>query len=198
MKTRIFTLSILLMSALALNAQSDQKLAFGVQAGVNFQNLNGLDIFGNELENSLSTGFHAGVNAIIPIAPEFYFQPGLQFSQKGAKNTLVVVEIKYNISYIELPLNLLYRGALGDGFVLVGFGPYLGYAVSAKAVAGDVKTDMDIKSFDAGAGIYAGYETAMGLYFQFNTQYGLLNMNTDDNASKRNNVGFGLSLGYRL
>ena len=198
MKTKLFTILILLWSALSLSAQGDQKVLFGLQAGVNFQNLNGKDILGNELENSLATGFHAGLNAIIPIAPEFYFQPVLQFSQKGAKNTIVVVDVNYKISYIEMPLNLLYRGALGDGYVLLGFGPYVGYAVKAIAVAGDVETDMDIKAFDAGAGVYAGYETALGLYFQLNTQYGLLNINPDDNNSVRKNVGFGLSLSYRF
>ena len=135
---------------------------------------------------------------IIPIAPDFYFQPVLQFSRKGAKNTIAIVEIDYKISYVELPLNLLYRGALGNGFVLLGFGPYVGYAVNATATAGDVDTDMDIKALDAGAGVYAGYETGLGLYFQLNTQYGLLNMNPDDDDSVMKNVGFGLSLGYRF
>ncbi|MEN8230441.1 MAG: porin family protein [Bacteroidota bacterium] len=198
MKTKLLTVSILLLSALALCAQGDQKMAFGVQAGVNIQNLNGQDILGNKLDNSLATGFHAGVNVMIPVAPDFYFQPGLQFSQKGAKNTVVAVDINYKISYVELPLNLLYRGALGNGYVLLGFGPYVGYAVKATSVVGDTKTDMDIKALDAGAGIYAGYETGMGLYLQLNTQYGLLNMNPNDDDSVMKNVGFGLSLGYRF
>jgi len=60
-----------------------------------------------------------------------------------------------------------------------------------------------MKAFDAGAGVYAGYETALGLYFQLNTQLGLLNINSKDNRTPDSeavvkNVGFGLAVGYRF
>jgi len=58
----------------------------GIQGGINFQNINGKDGSGEKLTNSLITGFHAGVNINIPVATDFYFQPGLLFSVKGSKN----------------------------------------------------------------------------------------------------------------
>ncbi|HDR68204.1 MAG TPA: PorT family protein [Bacteroidaceae bacterium] len=200
MKTKFLFIcvAVLILSVITGLSVNGQKTSFAIQAGANFQNLNGKDAGGDKLENSIAPGFHAGVNVIVPVAPDFYFQPGLQFSRKGAKNTSGLSDIKYNISYVELPLNLLYRGQLGNGYVLLGFGPYVGYAVKAVEVVGDVDADMDLKAFDAGAGVYAGYETGMGIYFQLNTQYGLLNLSTKDDDSLWRNVGFGLSLGYRF
>jgi len=197
-KSLLFSVAILFITVITGLSVNGQKTAFAIQAGANLQNLNGKTAAGNDLENSLAPGFHAGLNVIVPIAPDFYFQPGLQFSRKGAKNTSGPSDIKYNLSYVELPLNLLYRGQLGNGYVLLGFGPYVGYAVKAVEVVGDVDSDMDLKAFDAGAGVYAGYETGMGIYFQLNTQYGLLNLSTQDDDSVLRNVGFGLSLGYRF
>ncbi len=83
MKTKFLTLSaIFILLTITLQAQ----IGFGLLGGVNFQNINGKDNSGNKLQNGLLTGFHAGINLNIPVAPEFYFQPGLLFSVKGAKN----------------------------------------------------------------------------------------------------------------
>ncbi|MFN2457502.1 MAG: hypothetical protein ABR502_04815 [Chitinophagaceae bacterium] len=50
---------------------------FGLRAGVNFQNINGKDQAGNELNFSIITGYHAGLNAEIPIGSGFHIQPGV-------------------------------------------------------------------------------------------------------------------------
>ena len=193
MKTKLISIALILMlSAPLVIAQSTDKgkTSFAILGGVNFQNLNGKDIAGNKLENDMILGFHAGVNIQIPVAPEFYFQPGLLFSTKGAKNSTIT----YKLSYIELPLNFVYKGLLGNGFVMVGFGPYVGYAIATKGG--------DFKAFDAGGNVFAGYEMAGGIFCQLNTQFGMLNINTDTgNSSDKSsvkNTGFGLSIGYRF
>ena len=90
------------------------KPSFGIYGGINFQNINGKDASGTKLENSLVTKFHVGVNEDIPIAPEFYFQVGLQFIGKGAKGPIpytyndltgshtVTVTREININYLKL------------------------------------------------------------------------------------------------
>lgn len=191
MKTKLFILSaIFVLATVTINAQG----GFGILGGVNFQNLNGKAFNGDKLENDMITGFHLGVNLQVPIAPEFYFQPGLLFSTKGAKTSVSTIKL----SYIELPLNLVYKGALGSGFVLVGFGPYAGYSIGSKGMT----VYGELKAFDAGANIFAGYEMSGGLFFQLNAQYGMLKINpdTDISADKTavKNTGFGLSLGYRF
>ena len=90
MKTKIFSFVLILMLSvpLAIAQNTDKaKMAFAVLGGINFQNLNGKDIDGDKLENDMIIGFHAGVNVQIPIVPQFFFQPGLLFTTKGAKYT---------------------------------------------------------------------------------------------------------------
>jgi hypothetical protein len=209
MKKYIFVILTLILITRVATAQ---EMRFGVLGGVNLQNINGKDSDGDKLENTLIPGFHAGVNILIPVADEIYFQPGLLFSTKGA-------EIFYNqfdkirMNYIEVPLNLVYRGQLGNNFILLGLGPYLGYALNGNLITGDNKTKLNfdnevgvftasvMRRFDAGANIFAGYELGSGLFFTLNSQLGLLKINPDvagDDDLSWKNTGFGLSVGYRF
>jgi hypothetical protein len=228
MKTKFFSISaVFILLTITLQAQ----IGFGILGGVNFQNINGKDNSGNKLKNGLLTGFHAGVNVNIPVAPEFYFQPGLLFSVKGAKNDFFSPPTKASgdlvtttkLSYIEIPLNLLYRPQLGNGYILLGFGPYFAFGIGGKENSefGSISYERDVKfkstvtnlidlidnayyrPFDAGANIFFGYELSMGVFLQINAQLGLLKINpeyswaTDSKASYKN-TGFGISIGYRF
>ena len=181
-----------------------------IRAGVNFQNLNGEDASGNKLENKIKTGFNAGIVGDIPVAPDFYFQPGLLYSAKGAKlqNTS---DGKVNLNYVEMPLNLVYKPMLGTGRLLMGFGPYLAYGIGGKVEnaglendikfeknAGNAANTVYYKPLDAGANLLFGYEFSNKLSAQLNAQLGLVNINAYDNDAKIKNTGFGVSLGYRL
>ena len=203
MKTKTFIVALLATaSSTAIYAQS--ATTFGIRAGVNFHNLNGKDFNDDKLENKLKTGFHAGVNAEIPVGIDFYLQPGLLFTTKGAKAE--VGDTKINLSYLELPINFVYKPELGEGRMILGFGPYAAYALS-----GEVKDpDSDIefgdqpnewKRSDAGANLLAGYEFSNNLSFQLNAGLGLTRLNNrpdNDNNSSIKNTGFGVSLGYRF
>lgn len=187
------------------------------------QNLNGKDFDGDALDLDLAPRFNVGVVAEIPVAPDFYFQPGLLFSTKGAKTSDEflgqTMEMDINLGYIELPLSLLYKPVLGNGRLLLGFGPYLGYGVMGKAkyTLSSVTTEEDInwtneyegdgtiaqfKPLDFGANVFFGYELPMGLSFQLNTQLGLANINPDSSEGNGEvsvkNTGFGISLGYNF
>jgi len=225
MMTKLLTIAIafILSVPLAVGQSGEKgKISFGLLGGVNFQTLTGLDHSGNKLANDLLTGYHVGANVQIPIAPEFYFQPGLLYSLKGAKNTSGELTTVTKTSYIELPLNFVYKGKLGNGYVMVGFGPYVAYGIGGKVTTtgGEVTLETDVsfqntvslsdpvldtyfKKIDAGANIFAGYEMAGGLFLQLNTQLGLIKVNpenawfSDDKASVKH-TGFGLSLGYRF
>jgi hypothetical protein len=222
MKLRhIYILAALLLSASLAMAQGTEKgnTSFGILGGVNFQNFNGKDYSGAKLEKDLIVGYHIGANVQIPIAPGFYFQPGLLFTTKGAKDTNGGQTSTYHLSYIELPLNLLYKALLGKGFIMLGIGPYVGYAISGKTKleggseaaieftntieAGDPYTTAYFKALDAGGNILAGYEMAGGVFLQLNAQLGLLEINPEDlrlsnDESIIKNTGFGLSIGYRF
>ncbi len=201
---------LLMMSSMALNAQT----SFGIRAGVNFQNLNGKDASGDRLDNKIKTGFHAGVLADIAVAEDFYFQPGLLYSTKGAKGEVLTSDVTINLGYIEMPLNFLYKPVLGTGKLLLGVGPYLAYGVNGKVTEDNGNGELDVKfekapdipaantvyvkPFDAGANVLVGYEFANRLSAQLNAQLGLANINAYNNDAKIHNTGFGISLGYRF
>jgi len=227
MKTRLISLiMILLLSAPLAIAQSTDKakISFAILGGINFQNLSGKDNNGDKLANDMLLGYHGGVNVQIPIAPDFYFQPGLLFTTKGAKNNYGSLTGTYKLSYIELPLNFVYKALLGKGSFMLGFGPYIGYGIGGKASvqysSTTYETDIIFKSvveagdpwvpyfkaFDAGGNIFAGFEMAGGIFLQLNGQLGMLKINPEDNRTLKiysdklsvKNTGFGISLGYRF
>lgn len=216
----IFTLTIFLAEA---QSGSGGKTSFAILGGVNLQNLNGKNMNGDKLENDMIIGYHAGVNIQFPVAPEFYFQPGLMFSTKGAENTESSLTSTYKLSYVELPLNFVYKGQVGNGYFMLGFGPYIAFAIDGKAIleggsvtvekdiefkkvveAGDDPLAVYINPLDAGANLFFGFELPAGLFLQLNTQLGLLDINPEDkrilgdNKSLLKNTGYGLSLGYRF
>ena len=207
MKTKIL-LAIVITTIFSTTIFAQSKTTFGIRGGVNFQNLNGKDMDGDKLENDLKTGFNAGINAEIPVGIDFYLQPGLLFSTKGAKNEIANVEVKRNLSYLEIPINFLYKPALGDGRMTLGFGPYAAFAVAGTFKAANNSTDIEFgneigetKRFDAGANLLAGYEFNNRISFQLNAGLGLVNMYNrpdNDNNTSVTNTGFGLSLGYRF
>jgi hypothetical protein len=225
MKTKLisFVLFLMLSIPMAMAQNIDgAKVSFAILGGVNIQNLVGKDADGDKLENDMVIGFHGGINIQLPVAPEFYFQPGLLFSTKGAKQTSGSVTLTHNISYIELPLNMVYSALLGSGKFMIGFGPYVAFAIGGKSIAegGGVTLKSDIefqnvveltdpilttyyKPLDAGANLFAGYEMAGGLFVLLNTQFGMLKINPENkwisgDESSIKNSGFGLSLGYRF
>ena len=217
MKTRTFVLTVAVMLlSCALRAQTMGKTQFGIRGGVNFQNLTGKDAEGDKYDNKLKTGFHVGFDAAIPVAPDYYIQPGVLFTTKGAKSD--DGNFTTNISYIEVPVNFLYRPVLGTGRLILGFGPYVAFGIGGNVDNGNDKTDIEfakeisaaealsgtpyLKRFDAGANIFFGYEFSSRFFTQVNAQLGLVNIQPEitgfDDESTMKNTGFGLSVGYRF
>jgi hypothetical protein len=214
MKAKIWALA-LATSALATTAANAQGI--GVRAGVNFQNITG-ETAGDDIENKLKTGFHVGLNYEIPIAPEFYLQPGVLFSTKGAKADNDD-ETKTNLSYIEVPINFVFKPTLGTGKLVLGIGPYVAYAVGGKIKDDDDEVDIKfendltaaqaisndpyLKPLDFGGNLLAGYEFSSKFSVQLNAQLGMSNLipkieGEKPEDTKWKNTGFGVSLGYRF
>ena len=230
MKSRIIILTtamaLLTIVTKAQNTTHPGGTTFGIRGGVNFQNINGKDQDGDKLSNNMQTRFNIGVNAEIPVATDFYLQPGLLFITKGARSKDAIlgqnITSTVHLSYLELPLNFLYKPVLGSGHLILGFGPYVAlgvggkvkYEVSGSSQNEDIKFKNKVRSsdahdvvyfrpLDAGANLLAGYEFNNKFSFQLNAQLGLTKINpeyeglTNDKTSSKN-TGFGLSLGYRL
>ena len=208
-----------LLFAAAVNAQTAKTngVSFGVRAGVNFQNINGRSFTDSKLENKLVPRLQAGVVADVPLADDFYLQPGILYSGKGTKfkgsNDVL------NISYLDVPVTFLYKPVLGKGKMMLGVGPYVGFALNGNVkqedgdkskvkfkntiTASEAISDYYLRRMDAGANLLFGYEMSSRLSLQLNAQLGLQKINptiegvNNDNTIYRN-TGFGLSVGYRF
>lgn len=201
----------------AVQAQTKTNgVSFGIRAGVNFQNINGKNASGGSIENGLIPRINAGITADVPLADDFYLQLGLFFAGKGAD--LAKTGVKTRLSYIDIPVVLLYKPVLGKGHLLLGGGPYVGFAIAGNSDLFGDKTPMKFKNsvtqaeydsapyarrLDAGANLQAGYEFNNKLSLQLNAQLGLQRINptiegASGNESAARNTGFGLSVGYRF
>jgi len=233
MKIKYILTCLTLAYIIPVNAQDNAYLgnpngesSIGIYGGINFQNINGKDASGDKLSNSLVLRYHIGVNGEIPIAPDFYLQIGLQYISKGTKGEVLYIDNNgaYSIdreitmNYVELPLHLKYKPLVGQGHLLVGFGPYVSYCFGGKAAfsGNSAPNDIDLelvknvpagssnnliyfKRMDVGADFFVGYEFQNGLNFVLNSQLGLININSETSSKlAQQNTGFGLSIGYRF
>ncbi len=204
---------------------------FNIVAGISLQNLNGTDFWGERLDNRVIAGYSAGVMSDILIYRNFHFLSGLLYSVKGARREIVEVVKKSDenkvtttirLSYIEIPVNILYRPKLGDGHILMGFGPYAAYGIRGRVktkgsgysnvipvrfkntvTIDDPSVYAYYKALDAGANFFLGYELYYGIFCHLNAHLGMLDVNpgyeqlSNDKTSYKNR-GFGLMVGYRF
>ncbi|MFA9390154.1 MAG: porin family protein [Prolixibacteraceae bacterium] len=217
-----FLIVALILIGFCAQSQSNG-ISFGLRGGFDMQTFNGQDINGDKLELSQVPRFNVGAIVDIPVAPEFYFQTGLLYTTKGAKSDDQFLGLdmsaEYNIAYVELPLNFVYKSTLGNGKIVLGFGPYLAYGIggNAKFTMGSTSSEEKIvftnefqslnpltwnnfKAFDYGGNLFFGYQLSNGILVQLNTQLGMAQINAENTtiASKASfkNTGYGISIGY--
>jgi hypothetical protein len=243
MKKALFSFAVLALVATATQAQPGDQgtttttttaggTTFGIKAGVGFQNFYGKDAAGKRINTEMGIKWNAGVNVEIPVATDFYVQPGLTIGTKGAKQdasgsgATAQPEMRWNLYYLDIPVNLLYKPTLGANRLLLGFGPYVGFGIGGKVITdrntgGDLEQDVEYRSevtaadltsgkaffkrMDAGANVLVGIELANRMSIAVNSQIGLSNIAPDyptiggqQSQTKLSNIGFGLSLGYRF
>ena len=192
------------------------QVSFGIRAGASLQNLNGTYENGEKLKNDFVPGFHAGVAFEIPVASDFYFQPGLFFNAKGAGNVFETKGQKASIYYLELPLHIAFKSHTGAGRVIAGIGAYLAWGISGSFQFAGGKEEIVFRNkitvseqlsgvpyfrpLDAGADIFLEYKFSFGFTSRINAQLGLLNLRpkTEGESTRAllRNTGFGISLGY--
>jgi hypothetical protein len=225
MKTKLFTFILILIllvpQTFAQNKRKvDTGIHFGVLGGFSFQSFMGTDYWGESLENKLTPGFHVGGNVTFRIISDLNVQPGLSYSMKGSKQNIITDDITKTtmLSYIELPVNIIYRPQLGDGHLLIGAGGYGSCGISGRerTKSGTITIELPVKflddaseeptsyayykRFDAGVNALLGYEFYNGIFIQVDGQLGLMKINSDyglpnDQTSKKN-FGFGVSAGF--
>ncbi|HEY6082376.1 MAG TPA: porin family protein [Chitinophagaceae bacterium] len=205
MKKVLLSLTALLIAGVGFAQTAGQPpVSFGIKAGPNFSSYTSKSS-GNKQTSKLKVGLEAGAYANISLADEFYFQPSLLYAGKGGKDKNS--DTKINLSYLELPLDFLFKPDIGNGNkFIVGVGPYVAYGIGG-SVKGSTPsydpfksyngTDASLKRFDAGANVQLGYEMPSGFNVGLNTDLGLVNaLNHGDNNNSFRNTSFAVTVGY--
>ena len=153
MKKMFFMMVLAIVGVATVSAQ----LRFGVKAGLNTSTVSGLkeslgeDFFEEGVSVPYKAGFHVGVSAQYLFTDALGIEAGLYYSQIGGKikshmeegGVTADMAITFNPSYLQLPIQLLYKIDLGSGLAIVpSAGLYLGYALGGK-------TGVDVKSSNA-------------------------------------------------
>ena len=192
-------------------SQLQAQVSFGPKVGVNFSTMT-LKSSGIAIDPSNMTGFQAGVIAEISLGNNFALQPGFLYSLKGSSYSISSLDMDMEIkpSYVEVPLNAIYKIGAGPLNVMLMAGPYFGYGIGGKykvtsaqetidqAIKFGSGQDNDLKPFDVGVNLGGGVEIS---HFQLAVQYcmGLSNLApvTDNNEEQKNKV-ITISLAYLL
>jgi len=140
--------SILFLTALtviACSAVNAQKSSIFIKGGVNLANISIKDNGATD-DNKMLVGFHAGLQADLPLAPVLSIQPGIFFTTKGSKtqsgqpSDANYFKASTNPMYIEVPVNVVFKAPVGEqSKFFVGAGPYI-----AMGIAGKNKVDYKI------------------------------------------------------
>jgi hypothetical protein len=216
---------ILLLAAIAIctAAFSQEKLSFGIKAGVSHSGLKGeavnnlqdmMDFSDGMITTQNKTGFFAGGNAIIPVSKSFSVEPGLYYSQKGyaLKGELDIKGISFlganakaqlNTHYIDLPV----VAKVNVGGLQLFAGPQLSYLAKAdlRMTAGalgfnlyDEKMDAtdELNRWDAAITGGIGYQFTNGMNIAASYDHGLSKTDANkrfDSYNRSFKVGVGFT-----
>ncbi len=141
-------------------------------------------------------------NLLVSNTNNYYYAPEAKNKQDIMNNILLsggielvtkrfkIESAKYNFTYLEVPLYVLYEYKMADGDLFGGLGPYFAYGIGGKTKFNDVSfntfsDDGGFKKFDAGISFMAGYKMRKGFRFYLAFDDGLANIEIDGNAKER-------------
>jgi hypothetical protein len=226
MKKLILSL-FLIASSIAVFAQLP---SIGIKGGVNFATISGSGtenqtVPGTNLiaHSGSITSFNVGVFIDVKMG-HFSLQPGVNFTGKGGtfngitgqlpNGSITAVDSKYNLYYVQVPVNVLYHVPFVVGDFYIGAGPYVGLGVYGKHkqsadnnsngthtyFSSDEKVKFgdneDIKPYDLGANAIAGIKLKGGLLLNLNYDLGLSNILPDADGRNFKTRTLGVSAGF--
>ncbi len=151
----------------------------GFKGGLQSTNL-AFDVDGLSLSPSSVINFQLGVIYDIGIGDNLDFRTGLLYNGKGSNFDSQGFESDISLSYLNVPLNIVYSfgDETGKGFFING-GPDIGILMSASSEDEDVKEELS--SIDLGFNLGAGYRLNSNLSLGVEFLSGLSNIdNTED------------------
>ena len=202
------SIALALVALMATYSQAQVKI--GARAGAGLANMS--MTFGGEdfNDNSATLSFHIGGVLDVEISDAFSFQPSLLFVTKGTSAEFGDEDFKTSISYVEVPLNAMFKFGDGDTRFTVHVGPYVGFALGGTAEGIDEngeKADFDLEfgndpeehdlkplDFGAQAGVGVELNEKIGISAQYSL--GLANLvpeGDSDNSATNSVISLGVS-----
>ncbi|MDR2126895.1 MAG: PorT family protein [Prevotellaceae bacterium] len=191
MKKLIF---ITLVAFVSMETSAQFKL--GIKGGWDFDNFDISGSIGSQLKKDKSQSWNLGAVAQIHLTGDLHLQPEVLYSTQ--KSTLISAGNEYvalpaagehKMSYIQVPINVLYKFDLPAVNPFISCGPYFGYAVSRNNIA-----ERSIKKTDWGVSVGAGVEF---LGFQVSARYNwALNDISEIKEIKWKNNKFNVSVAF--
>ncbi|MDR4954174.1 porin family protein [Chryseobacterium sp. ES2] len=168
---------------------STSPVRFGVKAGLNISTL-------SNSEFNSKAGFYGGVFANIPVAQDFSVQPEVLYSGMGGK-AKTNSDIKLNMDYIAVPVMLQYNLIPN---LYVEAGPQFGFLISAKGKGNGASVDVkdNLKTFDFGLGLGAGYYFTQNIGVNLRYTAGLSDVPKNNNGDAARNGVFQFGLAYKF
>jgi hypothetical protein len=174
----------------------------GPTAGLNLSTMT-LKSMGVSLDPKTLVGFNVGVISEFNLKGNLALQPSLLFSTKGSKFSVLEEDMKISPSYIEIPVNAVYKFGTGSPKYFLSAGPYFAFGIGGKVDYGGESADIaygsddssDMKAFDYGLNLGAGVEINR-LVISAHYGLGLTNLapvTTDDTKMKNNVIGISIS-----
>jgi hypothetical protein len=183
-KLTVFTVLICFGMAFQVDAQTERRV--GVKGGLNVSNL----FIDNVNDENARIGYHAGLYGQLFSSEAFALQLELLYSTKGSREQYTSgslnQEIKYNLSYIDLPvLGVIKLGRQAE----IHLGGYASYLLNANvSYEGDVANGSDdinkddLKSYDYGLTGGFGFNFGQSVQVGARYNYGLVKIADSDNA----------------
>jgi opacity protein-like surface antigen len=209
MNKNLFILATVVCFFISVNAQAQFKI--GARAGLNLTNISmkfdGTKPSGDE-KSKMKPGFQVGVVGEFGLGKSFALQPALLVATQGCKFKVEDYKSSTNLTYIQVPINAMYKLGVGNLNILFQAGPYLGYAIagkykweedgkkeSEKIEFGSDEEKHDMKAFDFGLGLGAGVELMKSLQIGLGYNIGLANLSNAEKTKAHNN-GLALTVTY--
>ncbi len=187
-------LKALLIATLLISTTVKAQKYFGIHAGGGISNI--VTKINGKKDEAIkgAAGYIVAADVNIPVSDNLLLQTGLQYqkvrNQVNTNSTSTVGGTTFKrdfsggsyLSYINIPLKLLYKQQAGSGSITIGAGPYLGLGIAGRSKSTDITETT------------AGGTTTRNVY-DYNRK---VSFGTADTTIKRINTGLGVNIGYTL
>ena len=166
-----------------------QKAHFGLKAGIACSNFSFRAV--DPIDHTTpKLGVMFGMFVHIPLKGRFSIRPSVEYVSKGGHSGVYFFD-NIQLSYLDIPINLLYEVPLKRNKLLAGGGPVVSFLLNPRLGG------QGYERHDLGVNIMAGYEWAIGASLSLNYTQGLKNILINKtNGGNIQNHYFGFTIGY--